>query len=77
VIRQPGDRSQARRYSAGWGRVGLLSALYEASLRRDVALIRAHAGTPRHATVLGCFYDIDTGALAEAAKDAGRARQPA
>ena len=50
---------------------------YEASLRRDVALIRAHAGTPRHATVLGCFYDIDAGALAEVVKDVGRARQPA
>src|SRR5215468_6592821 len=34
---------------------------YEASLRRDVALIRAHAGAPKHATILGCFYDIDSG----------------
>src|SRR4051812_17089893 len=38
---------------------------YEASLRRDVALIRSHAGTPRHADIFGYFYDVDTGALTE------------
>ena len=42
---------------------------YEASLRRDTALIRAHAGTPRHVNILGFFYDIDTGALTEVVND--------
>jgi len=38
---------------------------YEASLKHDVALIRAHPGTPRGVKVFGYFYDIDTGALTE------------
>jgi len=42
---------------------------YEASLRHDCALIRAHPGTPRHANVLGYFYDIDTGSLTEVVRD--------
>lgn len=42
---------------------------YEASLRRDVALIRAHAGAPRRVNIIGYFYDIDTGALTEVARD--------
>ena len=42
---------------------------YEASLKRDVALIRAHAGTPSHANIFGYFYDIDTGALTEIVND--------
>jgi carbonic anhydrase len=51
---------------------------YEASLKRDAALIRAHAGTPKQATILGLFYDIDTGALAEVARDRGeRSRRAA
>lgn len=50
---------------------------YEASLRRDAALIRAHPGTPKHVTILGYFYDIDTGALTEVVNDAARAPQPA
>lgn len=42
---------------------------YEASLRRDTALIRAHAGTPKRVNVLGYFYDIDTGTLTEVVND--------
>ena len=42
---------------------------YEASLKRDVALIRANPGTPRRANVFGYFYDIDTGALTLVAAD--------
>src|SRR5215467_147741 len=42
---------------------------YEVSLQRDTALIRAHAGTPRHVNVLGLFYDIDTGSLTEVVND--------
>jgi carbonic anhydrase len=38
---------------------------YEASLKRDTALIRASAGTPRHVRIFGFFYDIDTGELTE------------
>lgn len=46
---------------------------YEMSLKRDAALIRAHAGTPKRANVFGFFYDIDTGALTEVVTDRGRA----
>lgn len=42
---------------------------YEASLRRDTALIRASPGTPRHATIFGFFYDIDTGRLTQVVQD--------
>ena len=42
---------------------------YEASLKRDTALIRSHAGTPKHANIFGYFYDIDTGALTEVVRD--------
>lgn len=42
---------------------------YEASLERDTALIRAHPGTPRHASIYGYFYDIDSGELTEVARD--------
>lgn len=49
---------------------------YEASLRRDAALIRSHAGTPKRANVFGFFYDIDTGVLTEVVTDrAKRAEQ--
>jgi carbonic anhydrase len=50
---------------------------YEASLRRDTALIRAHPGTPKHVIIFGYFYDIDTGVLTEVVKDEVRAPQPA
>jgi carbonic anhydrase len=46
---------------------------YEASLRRDVALIRSYAGTPSRADVFGFFYDIDTGALTEIVADRAEA----
>lgn len=42
---------------------------YEESLKRDAALIRSHAGTPKHVNVFGCFYNIDTGELTEVVKD--------
>lgn len=42
---------------------------YEASLNRDTALIRSHAGTPKHVNVFGYFYNIDTGVLTEVVKD--------
>ncbi|MEZ5829856.1 MAG: hypothetical protein R3D05_01590 [Dongiaceae bacterium] len=49
---------------------------YEASLKRDVALIRSHTGTAKHANVFGYFYDIDTGALTEVVRDPGQNRWP-
>ena len=50
---------------------------YEASLKQDTALIRAHAGTPGHAAIFGYFYNIDTGALTEVVKDRAKTLQPA
>jgi carbonic anhydrase len=46
---------------------------YEASLKRDTALIRAHAGTPKHVNILGLFYDIDTGSLTGVVNDRAQA----
>jgi carbonic anhydrase len=45
---------------------------YEASLKHDTALVRAHDGTPRHVDIFGYFYDIDTGALTEVVRDIHR-----
>ena len=42
---------------------------YEPSLKQDTALIRLHAGTPRHVNIFGYFYNIDTGMLTEVVKD--------
>ena len=48
---------------------------YEASLRHDTALIREHAGTPRHVNIFGYFYDIDGGMLTEVVTDKAEAVQ--
>lgn len=50
---------------------------YEASLKRDAALIRAHPGTPKHVHVFGYFYNIDTGVLTEVVKDKAEVALPA
>jgi carbonic anhydrase len=50
---------------------------YEASLKRDTALIRSHAGTPKHVDIFGYFYDIDTGALTEVVHDEAKTLEPA
>ena len=42
---------------------------YEASLKRDTALVRSHAGTPKHVNIFGYFYDIDTGLLTDDVTD--------
>jgi hypothetical protein len=42
---------------------------YEASLKYDTALVRSHAGTPKHVNIFGYFYDIDTGVLTEVVND--------
>jgi carbonic anhydrase len=49
---------------------------YEASLKRDTALVRASAGTPKHVNILGFFYDIDTGQLTEVVRDEAKAVAP-
>jgi len=45
----------------------------EASLKRDTALIRSHAGTPKHVNIFGYFYNIDTGVRTEVVKDKAEA----
>jgi carbonic anhydrase len=42
---------------------------YVTSLQHDVRLMRTSAGTPRHAAVYGCMYDIDTDALSLVVED--------
>ena len=42
---------------------------YEASLKRDTAMVRASEGTPKHVNIFGFFYDIDTGQLTEVVRD--------
>jgi carbonic anhydrase len=49
---------------------------YQESLKRDTALIRSHAGTPKHVNIFGYFYHIDTGVLSEVVKDKAEAVQP-
>ena len=48
---------------------------YEASLKRDTALIRSHAGTPKDVNIFGYFYNIDIGTLTEVVKDKAEAVQ--
>jgi len=50
---------------------------YEASLKRDTALIRSHAGTPKHVNVFGYFYNIDTGVLTEVVRDKAKTNRAA
>src|SRR5262245_27569926 len=61
-----------------------ISALYElgsicigdyvTSLTHDVRLMRASPGTPRHASVYGYVYDIDTHGLTRVVEDPGTTR---
>jgi carbonic anhydrase len=44
---------------------------YATSLRHDVRLMRASAGTPRHASIYGCLYNIDTEELSLVIEDKG------
>jgi len=55
-----------------YDRGSICIADYEASLKHDTALIRGHAGTPKHVNIFGYFYDIDTGALTEVVRDESR-----
>jgi carbonic anhydrase len=58
-------REQGADISQLYERGSLCIEDYEVSLKHDVAVVRAHAGTPRHVNIYGYFYDIDTGALTE------------
>ncbi|HEX6120320.1 MAG TPA: hypothetical protein VFZ03_12810 [Dongiaceae bacterium] len=60
--------------SALYDRGNLCIEDYEVSLKRDVALIRSHAGTPKRANIFGYFYDIDSGALTEVVAERPTAR---
>lgn len=62
-------REQGADISALYERGSICIEDYEASLRRDTALIRSHAGTPAHVNVFGYFYDIDRGVLTEVVAD--------
>lgn len=62
---RPTERSTTPDISALYDRGSICIEDYEASLKSDCALIRAHAGTPKHVNIRGCFYDIDTGMLTE------------
>ena len=42
---------------------------YATSLRHDVRLMRTSAGTPRHASIYGCLYNIDTEELSLVIED--------
>jgi carbonic anhydrase len=61
--------------SALYDRGNLCIEDYEVSLKRDVALIRSHAGTPKRASIFGYFYDIDSGALTEVVTNRPPARE--
>jgi carbonic anhydrase len=52
-----------------YDRSSICIADYEASLKHDTALVRSHAGTPKHVDIFGYFYDIDTGTLIEVVWD--------
>jgi carbonic anhydrase len=69
-------REQGADISKLYERGSICIADYEASLRHDVALIRAHAGTPGQVNIFGYFYDIDTGLLTEVVNDKAEAVQP-
>jgi carbonic anhydrase len=70
-------REQGADISKLYDRSSICIEDYEASLKHDVALVRAQAGTPRRANIFGYFYDIDTGALTEVAREMGNKSQPA
>jgi carbonic anhydrase len=44
---------------------------YEASLAYDVDLLRRSPGIPKHADILGLFYNTDTGEIAEVVRNPG------
>jgi carbonic anhydrase len=52
-----------------YDRKSICIADYEASLKHDTALVRAHDGTPKHVDIFGYFFDIDTGTLTEVVRD--------
>ena len=69
-------REQCRDISTLYDRSSICIEDYEASLRYDAALLRAHAGTPPHVNIFAYFYEIDSGELTEVVNDPGLAAQP-
>lgn len=67
------EREQHADISDVYDRGSICVEDYEASLKRDTGLIRAHAGTPKHVNIFGYFYSIDTGELTEVVKDGAEA----
>ena len=67
------EREQHADISDVYDRGSICVEDYEASLKRDTGLIRAHAGTPKHVNIFGYFYNIDTGELTEVVKDGAEA----
>lgn len=64
-------REQGTDVSGLYGRENICIGDYEAALKHDVALVRAHPGTPKHVNVFGYFYEIDSGELTEVVTDMG------
>jgi carbonic anhydrase len=64
-------REQSADISKVYERESICIENFEQSLEHDVALIRAHPGTPRRANIFGYFYDIDSGELTEVVRDRG------
>src|SRR5262245_24519821 len=67
-------REQGTDISALYERESICIGDYVTSLTHDVRLMRASPGTPRHASVYGYVYDIDTHALTLVVKDPGTIR---
>ena len=67
-------REQGTDISALYERESICIGDYVTSLTHDVRLMRASPGTPRHASVYGYVYDIDTHALILVVEDHGTTR---
>lgn len=67
-------REQGTDISALYERESICIGNYVTSLTHDVRLMRASPGTPRHASVYGYVYDIDTHALTLVVQDHGTTR---
>jgi carbonic anhydrase len=65
-------REQGSDISALYERESICIGDYVTSLTHDVRLVRASPGTPRHASVYGYVYDIDTHALTLVVEERGR-----
>lgn len=67
-------REQGTDISALYERESICIGDYVTSLTHDVRVMRASPGTPRHASVYGYVYDIDTRVLTLVVEDHGTTR---